>query len=96
MVFSVALRVETGTTFWGIKQMDEADLAQHQVDMFLKASILNQQQNAAKQPANDWPYGVGRCKNCGDAIDDGRPYCEEYCRDDHWDRIKAAARRGRK
>jgi hypothetical protein len=73
--------------------MDEADIAQHQVDMFLTASLMKHQQSL-NQVGNDWPYGKGRCKNCGERIDDERPYCEEPCRDDHWDRIKAAARRG--
>ena len=44
------------------------------------------------QAGNEWPYGQGKCKNCGESIDDGRPYCEEACRDDHWIRIKADIR----
>lgn len=44
---------------------------------------------------DNWPYGIGRCKNCGEHMDDARPYCDEPCRSDHWDRIKAEKRRGK-
>ena len=37
----------------------------------------------------------GRCKNCGDKLDDTRPYCDEPCRDDHWERIKSESRNGK-
>lgn len=40
-------------------------------------------------------FESGRCRNCDDKLDDGRNYCDETCRDDHWERIKAEKRRGR-
>lgn len=40
-------------------------------------------------------FEVGRCRNCDDKLDDGRNYCDETCRDDHWKRIKADMRRGK-
>lgn len=70
---------------------DEIDLANEQAERFLQASI-QAHQNSLNQAGNDWPYGIGRCKNCGEVIDDGRPYCSEDCRDDHWVRIKSDMR----
>lgn len=40
-------------------------------------------------------FEVGSCRNCDDKLDDSRNYCDETCRDDHWERIKAERRRGR-
>ncbi len=40
-------------------------------------------------------FESGRCRNCDDKLDDGRNYCGEECRNDHWERIKAEKRRGR-
>lgn len=70
---------------------DPNDFASEMEAKWLEAQ-LSEHQHKLNQAGNDWPYGIGRCKNCGDQIDDGRPYCEEACRDDHWDRIKASLR----
>ena len=40
-------------------------------------------------------FEAGRCRNCDDKLDDGRNYCDEFCRDDHWKRINDEKRRGR-
>lgn len=70
--------------------MDEADMAQHQVDMFLAASILKHQ-NSLKQCGT---YEPGRCRNCNETISTGS-FCDSDCRIDFEDRQKAAARRGK-
>ena len=74
--------------------MDEADYGSER-EMAMLQAALEEHQYQLSQAGNDWPYGLGRCKNCGDVIDDGRPYCEESCRDDAWERIKAAKRNGK-
>ena len=43
-------------------------------------------EHAAKQ------FDNGRCRNCNDVTDDGRAYCDEYCRDDHAIRINSEKR----
>ena len=74
--------------------MDEADYGSER-EMAMLQAALEEHQYQLSQAGNDWPYGPGRCKNCGDVIDDGRPYCEESCRDDAWERLKAEKRNGK-
>ena len=74
--------------------MDEADYGSER-EMAMLQAALEEHQWQLSQSGNDWPYGLGRCKNCGEAIDDGRPYCEESCRDDAWERLKAEKRNGK-
>ena len=73
---------------------DEADIGSDYTEKWLEGQIAEHQYQLS-QAGNDWPYGLGRCKNCGEVIDDGRPYCEESCRDDAWERIKAERRNGK-
>lgn len=73
---------------------DEIDIANDRVLSDIENRIYEMQYQLS-QAGNDWPYGLGRCKNCGEAIDDGRPYCEESCRDDAWERLKAERRNGK-
>ena len=74
--------------------MDEADYGSKR-EMAMLQAALEEHQYQLSQAGNDWPYGLGRCKNCGEAIDDGRPYCEESCRDDAWEQLKAEKRNGK-
>lgn len=71
--------------------MDVADVANDYAEKVLQAA-LEEHQYKLNQVGNDWPYGIGRCKNCGESIDDGRPYCDKNCSEDHWYRIKSEAR----
>ena len=74
------------------KQMDECDKASEYEQKWIEAQIsehsyqLNHAVNA---------YPVGECRNCATRLDDGRAYCDETCRDDHWERIKAEKRNGK-
>ena len=70
---------------------DFADIGSDYTEKWLQAQI-EEHAYQLSQAGNEWPYGLGKCKNCGESIDDGRPYCEESCRDDHWTRIKADKR----
>lgn len=72
--------------------MDEADYGNERMEKWLTAQI-EEHAYQQKQATDDWPYGAGRCKNCGEKLDDSRSYCEEACRDDHWERIKRDVRR---
>ena len=53
--------------------MDEADAAQDQIDKTLSLEIERARVSFSRVP-------VGKCLNCGEALDDGRRYCEEDCR----------------
>ena len=73
---------------------DEADRGNEVAEQRLQAQ-LNAHKSQLNQAGADWPYGSGRCKNCGEVIDDGRPYCSEECRDDAWERLKSEKRNGK-
>lgn len=73
---------------------DEADIGNERAEIMLSDLIAEARYQLTK-PSNDWPYGEGRCKNCGDKLDDTRPYCDEPCRDDYWERIKSESRNGK-
>ena len=73
---------------------DFADIGSDYTERWLEAQIEEHAYQLA-QAGNEWPYGLGKCKNCGESIDDGRPYCEESCRDDHWIRIQTSMRNGK-
>lgn len=75
--------------------MDEADMANDYQEKWLAAQ-LDEHKYQLNQVGDVWPYGIGKCKNCGDSTgEERRPYCSEGCRDDHWDRIKADKRNGK-
>lgn len=72
---------------------DIIDDANDRAEKWLNAQIEEHQYqmaNAAPDP------NAGRCRNCHTKTDDGRNYCDEHCRDDHWKQICADRRRGRK
>jgi hypothetical protein len=72
--------------------MDEADYGNEQMEKWLEAQI-SEHQYALSHAVNAYP--VGECRNCSAKLDDGRPYCDEGCRDDHWERIKSEKRNGK-
>ena len=72
--------------------MDEVDAAQHNVDMFLTASLLKHQQRL-NHAVN--AFEIGRCRNCNEKLDDGRSYCDKECADDFAYRQKINKRVGR-
>lgn len=74
--------------------MDEADYGSER-EMAMLQAALEEHQWQLSQAGNDWPYGMGRCKNCGEDTGDGSPYCDKLCSDDHWERLKAARRNGK-
>lgn len=72
---------------------DIIDDANDRAEKWLNAQIEEHQYqmaNAAPDP------NAGRCRNCHTKTDDGRNYCDEHCRDDHWKQVCADRRRGRK
>lgn len=75
--------------------MDEADLGSDYTEKWLEGRIAEHQYQLA-QAGNDWPYGLGRCKNCGDVTGEERvPFCGPDCRTDWDDRQRAARRNGK-
>lgn len=74
--------------------MDECDVASEREQAMLQAA-LEEFQYQLSQAGNEWPYGIGKCKNCAEDTGDGRPYCSEECRDDAWERIKSERRNGK-
>lgn len=71
---------------------DEIDIANERRDVELAARIAEFKYQMGHAVS---AFEVGRCRNCDDKLDDGRNYCDETCRDDHWKRIKADMRRGK-
>ena len=71
---------------------DEIDIANERRDQELANRIANFQYQLEHAVST---FEAGRCRNCDDKLDDGRNYCDETCRDDHLERIKAEKRRGR-
>jgi hypothetical protein len=74
--------------------MDEADYGSEREQAMLQAA-LEEFQYQLSQAGNEWPYGIGKCKNCGEVIDDSRPYCDIECASDFSDRLKANRRNGK-
>lgn len=66
--------------------MDEIDQTQEREEHMLAARI-----EAARRAAADGPQASGECHFCGEAVADGRRWCDAECRD-LWQR---QARRGR-
>lgn len=58
--------------------MDEADVANDMAEKWLEGRIA-EYQHQLNHAVNDWPYGLGRCKNCGEDTGDSSPYCSEEC-----------------
>ena len=71
---------------------DIIDDANERAEKWLNAQIEEHQYQLEHAVS---AFEAGRCRNCDDKLDDGRNYCDETCRDDHWERIKAEKRRGR-
>jgi len=70
---------------------DIIDDANERADKWLNAQIEEHRYQMANAPADP---NAGRCRYCNDKLDDGRNYCNEDCRDDHWKQICAEKRRG--
>ncbi len=74
---------------------DEIDVANDAVDKWLEGRIA-EYQHQLSQAGNDWPYGFGRCKNCGDVTGEERTaFCGPDCRTDFDDRLRAEKRNGK-
>ena len=71
---------------------DEIDIANDRRDAELENRIAEFQYSLSHAVS---AFPVGECRNCAEKLDDGRPYCDEKCRDDHWERIKAEKRNGK-
>ena len=71
--------------------MDEIDIASERYEAWLQNRI----EEAQYQLGHAVSAHDGLCRNCSARLDDGRPYCDSNCRDDHQDRLNAQARRGR-
>lgn len=71
---------------------DIIDDANERAEKWLNAQIEEHQYQLEHAVS---AFESGRYRNCDDKLDDGRNYCDETCRDDHWERIKAEKRRGR-
>lgn len=71
---------------------DFADIGSDYTERWLEGAIEERKHQASIAPT----YETGRCRNCNDKIDDGRAYCDQDCRDDHSERMRAEMRRGKK
>lgn len=75
--------------------MDEADRGNETMEKWLLAQLEEHAYQMSHTP-DDWPYGLGRCKNCGDETgEERRAYCCPECAQDHWDRLKSEKRNGK-
>lgn len=68
---------------------DIIDDANERADKWLAAQIEEHQYQLSHAVS---AFEIGRCRNCDEKLDDGRNYCDENCRDDHWKRICADMR----
>ena len=68
--------------------MDDIDIANERAEAELTNRIAEHSYKLAHAVS---AYPEGECRNCGEKLDD-RPYCDEHCRDDHWERIKLEQR----
>lgn len=66
---------------------DPNDMASAYEQKWLQAQI-EEHAYQLSQAGNEWPYGLGKCKNCGESIDDGRAYCDLDCAKDFQARQK--------
>ena len=66
---------------------DEADLGNEAMERWLEAQI-SEHQYQLSQAGNDWPYGLGRCKNCGGVTEPSVPFCSADCREDFDHRLR--------
>ena len=71
---------------------DPIDAGCAQAETWLADKIAEHRYQMTKEATQ---YDAGRCRNCNEKMDDGRAYCDEECRDDHANRMKAEKRRGR-
>lgn len=72
--------------------MDEADYGSEREQQMLQAALEEHQWQLNHAVS---AYPIGLCRNCDARIDDGRPYCDDLCRDDHQDRLRAEKRNGK-
>jgi hypothetical protein len=67
--------------------MDEADLAQHEIEHTLRGQILVA--TCARQVES-----TGMCLNCGELLPAGQRWCDAGCRDD-WTKLNETAFNGK-
>ena len=72
--------------------MDEADYGSEREQAMLQAA-LDEFQYQLTHAVNAYP--VGECRNCAEKLDDGRAFCDDSCRTDWDDRMKAHKRNGK-
>jgi len=63
---------------------DECDIANDRRDAELDYLINEHRYQLERAQA----FEMGRCRNCAERLDDGRAYCDQFCRDDHSNRMK--------
>lgn len=71
---------------------DFADIGSDYTERWLEAQLSEHQYQLTHAVS---AFEIGRCRNCYDKTDDGRSYCNEDCRNDHQDRLKADKRNGK-
>lgn len=67
---------------------DEIDRANDHLERWLQGRIEEYQHQLNQMVDTE----QGRCRNCQEKLDDGRAYCDEYCRDDFQYRLAANRR----
>lgn len=72
--------------------MDDCDKASEYEQKWLQARLDEHQYQLSHAVS---AFEIGRCRNCDDKLDDGRSYCNEECRNDHQDRLRADRRNGK-
>lgn len=72
--------------------MDEADYGNERAQQMLQAAIEEHQYQLSHAVS---AFEIGRCRNCDDKIGDDRSYCDQDCRNDHQDRLRAEKRNGK-
>ena len=71
---------------------DEADIGSDYTEKWLEAQISEHQWQLS-HAVNAYP--IGECRYCATKLDDGRPFCNDECRDDFQDRQRADKRNGK-
>ena len=71
---------------------DPIDAASDYTERWLEAQISEHQWQLNHAVS---AYPVGECRNCAEKLDDGRAFCDEHCRTDFDDRLKADRRNGK-
>ena len=71
---------------------DEIDRANDKAQAWLEGQIAEHQYQLEHAVS---AFESGLCRNCETRLDDGRNYCDEACRNDHWNRMMAVKRNGK-